>query len=137
MRNLRIGKEGIIYPDLSYEINGILFKARNKVGQFGTEKQYCDIIEQLLKESGLDYEREKPVSILLDNKSYTWHKIDFVVKKKIIIEAKAKAMITRNDYYQSRRYLEALGLKLALLVNMWRYTITIKRILNPKVKYGT
>ena len=49
----------IIYPNLCFKINGILFKTHNQLGKFCSEKQYCDLIEKFLKESSLLFEREK------------------------------------------------------------------------------
>jgi len=62
------------------------------------------------------------------------NKVDFLIEEKIILEVKAKPYITKSDYYQVRRYLEALGKKLAIIVNMRRYYINPKRVLNSKVK---
>jgi len=39
----------LIYPDLSYKINGILFTVHNELGRFCNEKQYADAIENFLK----------------------------------------------------------------------------------------
>lgn len=47
----------IIYPELSYKINGVLFTVHNELGQFCNENQYCDLIENRLKKLNLKYER--------------------------------------------------------------------------------
>lgn len=49
----------IIHPELSFRINGILFRARKELGRFRNEKQYCDAIEKVLQQEGIQYEREK------------------------------------------------------------------------------
>ena len=36
----------VIYPELSYVINGILFSTHNELGCFAREKQYGDVIER-------------------------------------------------------------------------------------------
>lgn len=90
MRNLRIGKKNIIYPELSYKINGILFKSRNEAGQYGTEKQYCDTIEKLLKNREVSYEKEKFVTLLVNDKKQVFHKIDLLLKKKLSLKLRRK-----------------------------------------------
>jgi len=54
---LSMGK--IFYPNLSYKINGILFKVSNQLGKYCNEKQYADAIEEYLKSENIKYEREK------------------------------------------------------------------------------
>ena len=45
---MRIENSKIIYAELSYKLNGILYEAQNQLGRFCREKQYGDIIENLL-----------------------------------------------------------------------------------------
>lgn len=54
--------------------------------------------------------------------------VDGIVDKKIIVEFKAKRIITKEDYYQTQRYLQETGLKLAILVNFRDKYIKPKRI---------
>lgn len=45
-----VKSEKVIYPELSYKINGVLFKVRKDLGQFRNEQQYCGAIEEGFKE---------------------------------------------------------------------------------------
>ena len=45
-----MAKDGLIYPELSYKLNGICFAVHNDIGCYAKEKQYCDLIEEKLKE---------------------------------------------------------------------------------------
>ena len=129
----KIRKENIIlYPELSYEINGILFQVRKDLGIFLNEKQYCDKIEDLLKERGMHYEREKFLQPSFAGEQENRNKVDFLIENKIILEIKAKGILTKEDYYQTQRYLESSEIKLAILVNMRRYSVTPKRILKAE-----
>ena len=130
---MRIMKD-LIYPELSYKISGILFSAHNQLGQFCNEKQYCDFIEKYLKEVGLKYEREMVLPPSFENEFKGRNKIDFIIDDKIILEAKAKRLITNEDYYQVKRYLIAFNKKLGILVNFRKKYITPKRILNSLAK---
>ncbi len=62
------------------------------------------------------------------------NKIDFIIDDKIILETKAKRIITNEDYYQIKRYLIAFDKKLGILVNFRKKYITPKRILNSLAK---
>ena len=106
----------LFHKELSFEINGLLFKTHNELGRFCREKQYADFFEGLLKEKGLMYEREKEVPITGINNLHT-NKVDFLIEWKVLVDFKAKPLITKEDYYQMNRYLDASGLKLGLIVN--------------------
>jgi len=99
----------LIYPELSYFINGICFATHNELGRFAREKQYCDLIENKLKEVKTSYKRELKLS--------SGNIIDFLIDDKIILEVKAKKLILKDDYYQLQRYLQRANKRLGLLVN--------------------
>ncbi|NMB92499.1 MAG: GxxExxY protein [Parcubacteria group bacterium] len=100
----------IIYKDLSFKISGVCFAVHNKIGRYGREKQYCDLLEQEFKKLNIPYIREF-------NITNTGNQLDFLIDNKIVLEIKAKSLITRDDYYQVQRYLQCSGYKLGLLVN--------------------
>jgi len=108
--NLDNHKNKIVYPELSYTITGVCFKVHNTLGRFSREKQYGDALEELLKDEKIQYQRECVVG-------NTGNRVDFVVEDKIVLELKAKDTITREDYYQIQRYLQAMEMKLGLLIN--------------------
>ena len=114
-------KSIIIYEQLSYTINGILFSTHNELGQFAREKQYGDVVERLLKEKELKYKRE----LIIGDSGNT---ADFIIENKLLLELKAKRLITKQDYFQTQRYLQETGLKLAILVNFRDKYIKPKRI---------
>lgn len=131
MRIMR--KDKIIYSELSYKINGILFNVRKELGIFRNEKQYCDAIEKILIDKSIKCEREKFLPASFDGELEKRNRVDFLIDDKIVLEIKAKSFITKEDYYQTMRYLVSLNKKLAILVNMRRYYINPKRILNSQV----
>lgn len=120
----------IIYSEISYKINGVLFSVHNELGQFCNEKQYCDLIEEHLKSAGILYEREKILPVSFEGELKGRNKVDFLIDDKIILELKAKKFLERDDYYQIKRYLSATNKKLGILVNFRRKFITPKRVLN-------
>lgn len=123
---IRISKD-LIHPELSYKITGVLFKVHNKLGRYCKEKQYQDAIEEILKKENIKFEREKKIPISLE---VGGNIVDFVIEDRIILECKAKIIITKEDYYQVLRYLKASNKKLGLLVNFRNTYLRPKRILN-------
>ena len=100
----------IIYPELSYVLTGLCFNVHNEVGRYARERQYGDQIEQKIKEVRLPYRRELAVAD-------TGNVVDFLIDDRIILEIKAKRIISKEDYFQLQRYLQVLNVKLGLLIN--------------------
>ena len=124
----------LIYPELSYKINGILFAVHNKLGRFCNEQQYSDAIEQYLKEFGIKYKREFILPPSFEKEAKGRNKADFIIDNKIILEIKAKRFLSSEDYYQVKRYLIALNKKLGIIVNFGKKFIQPKRILNSQAE---
>lgn len=114
-------KEKLIYPDLSYKIVGCLFETHNEIGRYGREKQYGDFLENIFKEKGVKNKRE----FVIGN---TGNIIDFLIEDKIVLELKSKRAVTKDDYYQVQRYLQALDKKLGILVNFRSEYLAPKRV---------
>jgi len=124
----------LIYPDLSYKLTGILFTTHNELGRFCNEQQYGDAIENYFKKFNLKYEREKNLPASFEGEIKGRNKVDFLIENKIVIEIKVKRILTKEDYYQLKRYLIALNKKLGLLVNFREKYLKPKRILNSNVQ---
>ena len=114
-------KTKLIYPELSYLLTGIFFDVHNHLGRYAREKQYGDLLADILKEKEIPFSRE----LLVPG---TGNVIDFVVDGKVVVELKAKPMALKEDYYQIQRYLQILKLKLGLLVNFHQKFLRPSRI---------
>ena len=101
----------ILYPELSYKLNGIFFGVHRELGRFCKEKQYADKLEQKLNEAGINCKREMRI---IKEEGFTGNIIDFVIDDCIIIDLKAKKFVTKDDFYQMKRYLISLNKKLGL-----------------------
>ncbi len=106
----------IVYKELSYVVTGLFFKVHRDLGRFCREKQYGDLLEKLLLDREIQYEREKELPIKNVENERT-NLVDFSIDDKILIELKSKPFITKDDYNQIHRYLDASGFKLGMLVN--------------------
>ncbi|KKQ53636.1 MAG: hypothetical protein US70_C0001G0040 [Parcubacteria group bacterium GW2011_GWD2_38_11] len=117
----------ILYPELSYLLNGIFFEVHRKIGRYSKEKQYGDEIERCLKEKGLVYLRENRI---YKEGEFTRNILDFIVNECIVVEIKAKKFVTKEDFYQTKRYLIDTNKKLGLIVNFRDDFIKTKRVLS-------
>ena len=120
----------IIQKELSYKVVGLLFKVHDELGRYALEKQYGDLLERLLEENKIKYEREKPIIIEGRKSSF----IDFCIENVLLLDLKAKTFISREDYYQMKRYLELANLSLGIIVNFRQRYLKPKRVLNLKTK---
>ena len=73
----------LIYPELSYEIMGILYKVQNELGNKYQEKYYQRAIEIELKNRNIKYERELQVDLLYNDNRIGKYFLDFLIEEKI------------------------------------------------------
>ena len=106
----------VVYPELSYQLVGILFKTHADLGMYRNEKQYGDYLERLFQDKGTHYIRE-----------YRFEDQQYGMPQKIrcVVD-----FISRQDYYQIKRYLVTLNLHLGILVNFKQLRLAPKRVLN-------
>jgi GxxExxY protein len=121
---------GLVYPELSYTLMGILFEVHNKLGTKYQEKHYQRAIEIKLKELGISYEREKKIEVTFEKEKLGDFFVDFVIDDKIILEIKMIWHISKNDIKQVLRYLKATGLRLAVIANFKHQRLEFVRVLN-------
>ena len=89
---------------------GICFDVHNSLRAFAREKQYGNFLENRFTESKLIYKRECSIG---DSGNI----VDFIIEDKILLEIKAKRIITKEDYYQTQRYLQESKLRLGMIIN--------------------
>lgn len=126
----------LIYKELSYKINGLLFKTHNDLGRYKNEKQYADYFENLLIKEGIKYEREVKLNIAFEGERVGRNICDFIIDdkgEKIIIELKAVRFLTNEDYFQIKRYLSCSSIELGIIVNFRQKYLEPKRILNSEL----
>lgn len=112
----------LLYPELSYELNGIAFFVQNRLGRFAREKQYGDLYEQKLKENKINFYREYVVA-------GTRNRVDFLVEDVILLEFKAVPFLKHEDFGQVQRYLTILDIDLGILINFSQKILKPQRIL--------
>ena len=124
----------VLYPELSYKICGLCFNAHNKLGRYLKEKQYADYLEQLFKDNNIKYVREKALLAAFEGEKPGRNIPDFIIEDTIILDLKAKYIVTKDDYFQMQRYLNSYNKKLGLIINFRRKYLAPKRIINANFK---
>lgn len=119
----------VIYPELSYEIMGVLFEVHNKLGTKYQEKHYQKAIETKLKQLNIPCQREYEIKVDFENEKLGDFFLDFIIDNKIILETKKIWRITSDDVKQVLRYLDATGLKLAIIANFKHKRLEYRRVL--------
>lgn len=115
------GKVGLLFANLTFQINGVLFATHNELGPYAREKQYSDVATMIFAEKSIKFIKEIQVGD-------SGNRLDGIVDDKVLLEFKAKRIITKDDYYQTQRYLQETGLKPGILVNFRDKYIKPKRI---------
>lgn len=127
----RIG-EKVLYPELSYLACGFCFVTQNRLGRFRSERQYGDFLESLLRDNGVVFQREAALPQSFTSEHPNRNRPDFILDDKIVLDLKAKRVITKEDYFQMKRYLISSKKRLGLIVNLRSKYVSIKRVLNPE-----
>lgn len=122
----------IIYKEDCREIYGLLFKVQNDLGTNFQEKHYQKAFEGLLIKNNIPYKREVLVVVKYENKLLGNFFADFVIRDKIILEFKCLPRITQDHLKQVLRYIQAINLKLGLIVNFRNYPLKPMRVLNSQ-----
>jgi GxxExxY protein len=120
----------LIYGDLSYKINGLLYQIDNQIGFGHVEKIYADAFEQLLKDANISYEREYYIPLKVNDKVIARKYVDFLIDGKIIVELKTGDYMYREVCSQIFSYLKSGGFQLGIVGRFTKNGVMIKRILN-------
>ncbi len=114
-----VTNKNLLYPDISYVIQGAIFAVANKYGRGLKEGIYQKALAEQLTKQNIPYEEQKRIKIysLDSGKVLGTYVPDFIVDEKIIIELKASNFSGREDILQQQGYLKASIYEVAYLVN--------------------
>jgi GxxExxY protein len=130
MSNTKLKRQDLIYPEISYNIVGILYEVYNEMGGGHKEKYYQNAVEAFLKEKKIPYKRELHTPLKFKGYKVGHYFLDFLIEDKIVLELKRGDYFAPNDVQQILSYLKATGLQLGILAIFTRSGVKIKRIIN-------
>ena len=118
-----------LHHELTGRIIHCCMDVHNELGCGFLEKVYQEALEIVLKEEGINYEREKHLPIQFRGTTLQCDYIaDFVIDNKVIVELKAVSALDSLFEAQVINYLRATGLQVALLINFGQKELQIKRL---------
>ena len=129
--------DGLLYPTLSYKVQGCFYTVYNTLGFGHKEVAYQRALAEELKVQRILYDREKSLPILYNEKKIADYRPDFVIDEKIIVEIKALEFLHKKLVTQLINYLKGTGYKLGYLINIGSPKLEIiRRIWTPDYQKG-
>jgi GxxExxY protein len=125
-----IQKQDLLYPELSFQVVGILFEVSNALGYGYLEKYYQKAIAALLKKANINFEEQAKVEIIIGDESIAKGFADFIIDDKIILEIKKGDTFRKDNIDQLHSYLKMKNMELGILANFTSKGLLYKRIVN-------
>jgi len=122
----------LLYEKESYKIRGACFKVHNTLGGGIKERIIVRALAKELTNQGMAIENQVRINIIYNNEKIGTYIPDLVVNNKILIEAKSKPFLTKEDEKQFWGYLKGSDYQLGFLVNFGSRKLTIKRFIYTK-----
>jgi len=130
MNQRKLERKDLIYPELSYQVIGILFEVWTKIGFGHKEEFYQRAAASAFRMAGLEFKEQLPVKIYYKGELVGMYYFDFLIENKVVLEIKVRNYFSRNDIEQLYSYLKAKNLKLGLIVHFMRTGVKFKRVVN-------
>lgn len=121
------------YQEITQKIIGCAMEVHRRLGNGFQEVIYQRALEIEMMLAGLNFEREKEMSIFYRDQKIGTRRADFFVEEKIMVELKAMIKLEDVHLAQAMNYLEAYGMEIGLLINFGSKSLEFKRVHNNKI----
>jgi GxxExxY protein len=122
--------EKILYKELSYKLQGIIFDIRNDLGSGHKESIYQKALEKELISAGIKFIKEPSIKIYSQKREFLGlYRPDFLIEDKIIVELKAAEYVSKQEIARVYDYLRNSKYELAYFVNFASPRLYIKRLI--------
>jgi GxxExxY protein len=125
-------KDNIVYPELSYKLQGFAFKIAKELGGGYQEKHYQKVYAIELERNEIKFKEQLSVYLKYGEYKLGKYFLDFLVEGKIVVELKVGHRIYPRDIRQVLGYLESAGIKLGIIFLFTREGVKYKRVINSK-----
>jgi GxxExxY protein len=120
----------LLYPELSYQIVGVLYTVYNNLGYGYQEKYYQRAVAKEFDRASLQFQKEQKIIIKYRGDIIGRYFIDFVVEKSVVVELKVGNEFLYKDIKQVLAYLKAGKLRLGMLCIFTKQGIKVRRLAN-------
>lgn len=125
-----VRRKDLLLPELSFKINGVLFDIQHQLGGGHHEKYFQKAVAVGLEDKNLKFKEQVYVPLIYKDEIVGKYFLDFLIEDKIILELKRGQFIPANIIKQTKQYLIALNLQLAIIACFTYSGVIIKRIIN-------
>ena len=128
--NTKQRKSTLLFPDLSYKIQGCVFEIRKQYGPGQKEIIYQRLLEEKLQNANLKVKREKKINIYSQDSGKVMgiYQPDLLVEDKVVLEIKSSTFTTKTNEKQLYYYLRNSNFELGYLINFSTPRLFMKRI---------
>lgn len=123
-------KSDLVYPELSFQVVGILFEVYNQLGYGFAEKVYQKATATGLKNSGLKFQEQVFAPVLFEHEQVGTGYLDFLIENKLVLELKKGDRFAKAHIDQVYQYLVSKNLKLGILAYFSPKKLHFRRIVN-------
>ena len=118
------------HSDVTEKIIGCAMKVHSTMGNGFQEVIYQRALAIEMKKQGLEFSREKEMTIFYEGQEIGTRRVDFFVENKIMVELKALTQLEDVHMAQAINYLEAYSMEIGLLINFGSKSLQFKRLIN-------
>ena len=130
----KIRNPDLLYPELSYQVVGVIYEVWKKLGLAFKESVYQKALEEELQSKTIPFTSQKQIAIYYNQKKIGVYTPDFIVDDKILLEIKQLPRLTFKEKKQVWYYLKGSEYKLLLLVNFGGRKLEIIRRIYDKAR---
>jgi GxxExxY protein len=112
---------------VTQRIIGAAIEVHRALGPGFLESIYEEALAVEFAIKGIQFIRQKPITLFYKDHQIGEHRLDFLVEDSIVVELKAIRALEDIHFATGRSYLKATGLQDGLLLNFATSPLTIKR----------
>ncbi len=126
---VELRKKDILYPELSYQVVGVLIEVYRTLGSSYQVKIYQKAIAEELRKQGIKFKEQVKVKVEYKGIEVGYYFADFIIEDKIILEIKARKGIGDEHISWVINYLAISQCPLGLIINFGENSLITKRVI--------